>query len=570
MYTEYNGSTSVYSYISYMFYSEFILSGTDKLCAAEYIDDISNSFFLLAFILIITAHKKGVISKKGAAVTAGASAVIIIVLTVLFRLSEYKGIWIICVGGTGLLGLCSLLKTKSDRQKVTSFLIIGLGFLEKFHYVLYTTVTERQHDVGHFGEGSGHAGYIEYILFNHKLPDFDVTTVWQFSHPPLHHTIAAVWIAVNEKMFGISPDAARESVQTLTLFYSMVIVILSYRIFRYFRLSGKALFIPLAVVSFHPAFIMFSGSINNDVLSVAFMTGAVYCTLKWYNDRKMSSILKIALCTGLGMMTKLSAALIAPPIAVVFLVVFIKNIKTSAIKLIGQYLSFAAVCAPLGLWFEIKNLILYKTPVTYVCKLEKNLTQYIGDQSYKSRITDFSLKQFDSVFEQWLNIDENGVRESYNEHNPIIAVLKNSLFGEYINEKVFINNSLIIDICTLFFYISAVIALLAFVYMIVICFRKCPMRPLIKVFFVSFYFILIANLYKMAADYPFTCTLNFRYITPTVITGMLFTGLYIQNISESKRRYAKFIRVFLSVITVAFVLMSAVIFTAVVYPVPNK
>ena len=120
----------------------------------------------------------------------------------------------------------------------------------------------------------------------------------------------------------------------------MCIIISAYKIFRYFGLKGKALYIPLAVVSFHPAFIIFSGSINNDVLSAAFMMGAFLCALNWYREQSMKNILKTALCTGLGMMTKLTAALVAPPVAVIFAVVFFKNLKTDFRKLLVQFTAF--------------------------------------------------------------------------------------------------------------------------------------------------------------------------------------------------------------------------------------
>ncbi|MDO5559011.1 MAG: glycosyltransferase family 39 protein [Oscillospiraceae bacterium] len=532
---------------------------------------IFSVFLLSALIvsLIVRAGVCGIFDKKESAVLSAVSVIIIFLLSALYTKSQYKGLWIIASGSFFLCVFCWLLKNKINKQKVYSLMIIGLSFIQKFHYVLYTTIYERQHDAGSFDGGSGHAGYIGYLLSNHMLPDFDVRDVWQFSHPPLHHTISALWIGLSEKIFGISPEAAQESIQTLTLFYAMAIIITSYRILRYFRVNGAALYIPLAVIAFHPSFTMFSGSINNDVLSVAFMTGAVYCTLRWYDDQSMKNIIKIAICTGLGMMTKLSAALCAPPIAIVFLVIFIKKFRTDAKKLTGQFISFAAVCVPLGLWFEIKNYIAYGIPITYVNKLDKNIMQYIGDQSYISRITDFSAASFNSVFEQWLSADENGIQYGYNEHNPLIALLKNSIFGEYINENALCNNVLIIYVCRILFWTAVILAAFALISMIIMCFRKCRMKSLLKVFFISFYTIMIANFYKMAADYPFTCTLNFRYITPTVITGALFTGLLIQTLTDTKARSLKAVVISLSVLTVLFAAASVLVFTVVVYPEPD-
>ena len=230
--------------------------------------------------------------------------------------ARHSGLWVLVGGCAVLSGLFWLTRKQYHNQRRrVSLLLLGTSFLLKFFYVCYTPITRRQHDVGKFGDADNHAGYITYLLQHHQLPDFDPRGHWQFYHPPLHHMISALWLWLSEHVFGISNAAAQESLQTLPLFYAMAIVITAYRILRHFRLEGMALYVPLAVVAFHPSFILFSGSINNDALSVVFILGAVLWTLKWYEKQTWESIVKIALCIGLGMMTKLSAAMVAIPVA---------------------------------------------------------------------------------------------------------------------------------------------------------------------------------------------------------------------------------------------------------------
>ena len=188
-------------------------------------------------------------------------------------------------------------------------------------------------------------------------------------------------------------------------------------------------YFPLAVIAFHPSFILFSGSINNDVLSVAFLLGAVLWTLKWYEKQTWEGILKIALYMGLGMMTKLSVALAAFPIGAVFLVVLVRRCKAKNWRIFGQYGAFLGICAPLGLWYPIRNLVRFGVPLNYVQEMSVKSDQYLGDQSFLSRVLDFSPHQVAKVFEQWLHYDASG----YNEYNPLITLLKNAVFGEYIN-----------------------------------------------------------------------------------------------------------------------------------------
>ena len=428
---------------------------------------------------------------------------------------------------------------KRFRQQINSAMLIGIGFLLKLAYVMNTSIYVRQHDVRSFGGDSGHCGYIEYLLFNHHLPDFDIRERWQFCHPPLHHAISAVWIHINENILLTGHDPARESLQTLTLFYSMCIMITAYKLLRYFGLNGKALYIPLLIINFHPSFILFSGSINNDVLSVAFIMGGVLSALNWYRDRKMPSIIKTALCIGLGMMTKVSAAVAAVPIGLLFMAVFFSHIKTDAKKLIGQFAVFGFICVPLGLCFGVRNYIKWDMPLTYVQQMDKSEMQYIGDQSFSERVTDFSPKQLESVYLQWKWEDEDGNIQGYNEYNPMIAAMKTSVFGEFVNEQSFDNAPYLNFAAKILFWDNVLIAAAALVCMIAFLFIRCGADIFQKLFLASFWLAMMLSFYKMAHDYPFTCTMNFRYITPTVIIGCIFLGFALNKLKDcgSKAKY---------------------------------
>lgn len=487
-----------------------------------------------------------------------------------------KGIVLLFLGFLFVIGLYYFSRTRKYKDQLNAFLILGMSFVVKLYYVYMSSCYTRQHDVHVFGKESGHAGYMEYLLFNHKLPDFDVREVWQYCHPPLHHIISAIWIHVNENLLGVGHNPARESLQTLTLFYSMCIVITAYRIFKQFDLKGAALYIPTIIVAFHPAFIMFSGSINNDVLSVAFMMGAFLCTVRWYRKQRFADLIKIALCVGCGMMTKLAAALVAPPIALVFLIVFIKNIKEqgspAAVRMIKEFAAFGAVCVPLGLWFEIKNYIKFKVPIMYVQEMPKEAMQYIGKQDFIRRVTDFSSKQFASPFEQWLSRTEDGTFVGYNEYNPLVTLLKNSLFGEYINEGNYglaiLPGSLFI--CKLFFWIGVVIAAVCFFLMVFNICNKCGLTATEKTLFGSFYLMLMVNFYKMSKDYPFTCTMNFRYITPTVFIGAFFLGLTLKNITADGAKTERAVKISAASLALVFALLSVVIIAFVCIPMPPE
>ena len=132
----------------------------------------------------------------------------------------------------------------------------------------------------------------------------------------------------------------------------------------------------MAVVAFHPSFIILAGSVNNDMLSVLFSLLSVLAAVRWYREPTLPRILCVALAVGLGMMTKLSVAMVAPAIAVLFAVKFFQSRAFK--RLIGQFAAFAAVCCPLGLWWGVRNLIRTDTPLTYVPDIGKSNIQYLA------------------------------------------------------------------------------------------------------------------------------------------------------------------------------------------------
>lgn len=443
--------------------------------------------------------------------------------------SPWTGVWLPVMGVAVLLLWGLVFHCKHLRTQTTALLILCLSFLLKVYYVLYTPVYLRQHDVGTFGTGEDHAGYIEYLLYHLHLPDFDPRERWQFYHPPLHHSISALWIGLSENVFGVGYDAARESLQTLTLFYAMAIVITAYRILRHFHLKGIALFAPLVLIAFHPAYILLSGSINNDALSVVFIMGAVLCTLRWAKKQTWRDTIKLALCIGLGMMTKLSVGMIAFPVGLVMLVKLIQQLKRREWQLLKKLGIFAVICAPLGLWYPVRNYLRFGVPLNYVAQLTAENSQYIEDRSFWSRITDFSAAQFESVFEQFAR------RGTYNEFNPLTALLKNALFGEFIRERNFTAYPVMFGVTGVFFWLGVLLAAAAFVCMVVLLFRKCALCPLEKAFFGVFWLTLMVSFYQMSAQYPFVCTMNSRYVTPVIFIGALFYGAAMQKLTEGKR-----------------------------------
>ncbi len=439
-------------------------------------------------------------------------------------------------------------------DKTFVMIIFAAGFVLRLAYVLYTDISVRQHDVGNFDIETGHCGYIRYFYDNFNLPDFDVRSHWQFYHPPLHHIIAAVWMRF-QTLFGIDYHLAGENVQILTLFYSSTCMVLSYKIFRQLNLKGRSLVCATAIVAFCPTFFIMAGSVNNDILSIAFMLAAVLNTIYWYKNPTLPRIMSISLCVGFGMMTKLSAWMVAPAIAFVFLYVFFKNFKDFK-KYLLQFVCFGAVCAPLGLWWQVRNLISFGVPLTYVPMLSPTSQQYIGNMPTLQRIFDFSLEQFSNVGDRFVIYGA-----PYNEYNPLIALFKTSMFDELINANQYPN---IAGFNIILFWSAVTLGLIGFAAMIfAFCKRKkSAIDNVEKVFLGLLFVVFFASYYIFCFQFPFVCTENIRYAVPLIIIGAYFTGLASQYLGKDLKykKYIKIARGTIYTLTAVFCISSTLVY----------
>ncbi len=506
------------------------------LCSFSFMEqhEISsgNRFFMLAIACLVCVALVYLISTQFALSKTKLSLIFagfIFCAFVFFKFFSPSHSKAAIIGASGIVFLLIvtifLIATKKMTCENAIILIFLAGIIIRFTYVLYTSAQARQHDVYGF-ENDGHSGYIKYLFDNNfKLPDFDPTLIDQFYHPPLHHLISAAWWKILSNL-GVLDYYAQESIQTLTLFYSICCSILTYKILRKFNVKGLTLVALFAIISFHPTFIIFSASINNDILSVTLMLSALYTSLKWFESQKLKDILLTGLFIGLAMFTKLSAYMICVPIAILFAVKFFQNLKEYK-KYLIQFGLFLLICAPIALFWSVRNAVLYNVPINFVQKLGEDSWQYVGNHTVIERLFDFSPKLFESVFDQWLYRGNN----LYNEYNPMISLLKTSMFEEFINDTAFKNITLVSIILFYSNIIIVLVSLVALGYLVFamikdrkVCFRTLSIM-IAWLAMVVFYYIF-------CFEFPHHCTENIRYVSPTIIFGLIFMGLAKNRIEE--------------------------------------
>ena len=397
-----------------------------------------------------------------------------------------------------------LKKLNLFNSKTLVALIMICGFALRLSYAIRYGYNQHQHDVESL-QSFGHLSYINTLAFDGALPQIND---WQFSHPPLHHFLAALVVRFSDAL-GFSLNRAFENVQLLTVFYSSITMLVGVKILERCNIKGNALLFCSLLLSFHPTFTILAGSINNDILTILLSMCAVYCLIIWYQGPSVKLAVICGLFCGLAMMTKVSAALIAVVIAISVI------IKKASSKQFGfkcfwvQTAMFLLVFLPLGLWHPIRNYILFDQPLGYVAPISTDSQLFIGDYSVFERL--FSLFSNDGVG-VYVNVWE--------EYNLPTYILRNSLFGEY----SFGNYGV-----ALFAIIANAVLILSTLISVVILIIKryngySNIIPLTVLFFIQIAFFVYFNI-----KYPFGCSMDFRYIVPTLFSGIVFLGAVMND-----------------------------------------
>ncbi|MCR5419544.1 MAG: hypothetical protein K6E98_00895 [Lachnospiraceae bacterium] len=385
------------------------------------------------------------------------------------------------------------------------------GVMLKTAYILYTAIWTRQHDVIDFGTGEGHAGYIEYIFNNLALPDMDPRTKWAFFQPPLHHIIAGIWMRFCAH-FGLTIRQIQENVQLLTLFYICSVTVLTFFILKELNIKLWGIRIALLIVCFHPTLTLMSGSINNDALSLVLSVLSVYLIILWYKKPSFKLIIMLALSVGLSMMAKLSGGMVAPAVAAMFVLKLIKD-KKNIKKYISEYIIFGIIVFPLGIWWEVRNMIKYNMPFNYIPEVGEQL-----NSGFLSRILDIRTSNV------YPCLIANG--DSYDEFNIWLGLIKTSLFDDANLglESVHINFFAII-----LFVFAVILAINALIVTVLILFDKSNKYNLgfeHKLLFGVLYITLIISYLSFALGSNNYSAMNFRYIALIIIVESVFLGIF--------------------------------------------
>lgn len=405
--------------------------------------------------------------------------------------------------------------------------VMAAGFLLRLFYVLFSTIYDRQYDIGMIDLDAGHTvtgghlAYIQYLYENWHLPDFDPTTVYQFNHPPLHHYISALWLKL-ASCFLRDTALLEESLQIVPFVCSLLILVILRKILHLFLLEERTKCFLMLLFSFHPALVLLSGSVNNDCMSLLFTLLCVYTALSWAQNPTLHAILYAALSIGLGMLTKQNVAEMAFPMALVFGYVLVRSRERglSLRPLWRQFALFGAVSLPLGLGFYVRNRLLYGMPLVWIYELPADSWQYTGNVPVLHRFLWPDLKEFaDNLLHFRIGCG----------YNVWMQIVRTSVLGEWDMADVGRGVKLLAVFLMASGALLAAAAFLAFVYVFLIRRRKYPIDIPGRIMCVAGYLVNLIFYLKFAYDYPQECSMHFRYIEIELLFPAVALGFVWQN-----------------------------------------
>lgn len=405
-------------------------------------------------------------------------------------------------------------KLKINYKNIILIIMI-VGILTRAMYIIYTPITERQHDVYGIND-QGHLGYIYTIYQTGKLPE---TNSIQFYHPPLFHSIAAGWLKVND-IFSVSLDKSIEGIQIITAIFSSLIMLVAYRIVEEIEIKNIYKIFIIAVMAFHPTLIILAGSINNDILMILLSFYIILYLIKWNDNPNIKNTIILAVITGCSVMTKISGAIMAVPIMYTFIKKIIEIYRTEKdklLKLFGKFLLFGVISLPLGLWHPIRNLMLFNQKIGWVLLPADGL--YVGQYSFFERFLTISFKEMFGYTYCVIPGD----------HNIFSYIVKTSILGEFAY-----NNSIGIYVA-LFKIINLIIISISAICIFILLkkIKKISNNSFVAKILLITFFINIVSYYHFNIKYPYICTMDFRYIVPTIFTGIVTVCMvlneYIKN-----------------------------------------
>jgi hypothetical protein len=172
---------------------------------------------------------------------------------------------------------------------------------------------------------------------------------------------------------------------------------------------------------------------------------------------------------------------------------------------------------PLGLWYPVRNLLMFGQSFGQVFLLSTESKLYSGDYSFVQRFLSFPAEQLLSPL----------YCQPYGDYNLWLYTIKCAMFGEFSFERPDALAALLI-VANL---ILILVSLAAMIYVMIRC-KETNKFARFGLFWL--WLVQMVSFVTFNIGFPFGCTMDFRYIVPTAIIGAIYIGIALDHIKAKR------------------------------------
>ncbi len=327
-------------------------------------------------------------------------------------------------------------------------------------------------------------GNIAYVL-SMKNNNYEFINKGQFYHPPMNFFIIGNILKV-VSIFTQNPITLIESIKYVPIIYFLVILFFVCKITSLLEIKNRLLIIGALFVL--PIFIIMSGCIGTDMALAMFFIATLYFILKWDKEPNVGSLVMGSIFLGLTFLSKLSGMLLF----IIAFVVFLKKISKIDFEkekdILKKYLCH-------GLIFIIITGIIFT-----VYEIKVGFRNFVI--TYPAEILDVSgysiIQRFGIIFNPF-------VKSNYNIWNEIIFNI-NGIFANFTP-----------NILSYARIIISIVLMLLWTYY----FIKRIIKKEENIVFLATYISFFAGYMLLNISYPYSCSMNTRYILVPIILGII-------------------------------------------------
>ena len=194
-----------------------------------------------------------------------------------------------------------------------------------------------------------------------------------------------------------------------------------------------------------------------------------------------------------------------------------------------QFVVFACIAMPIGLYYPIRNYLMFGQGLNYVLVPGENV--YCGDHGFVERFLLFPISRLLSPV--YLN--------PFEEYNLNFYLVKSAVVGEFEYHHVEEWPAAVLIVCNFILVVQTLFSAIC------VWIQKWKERAvkfswkeeMLLWGFPGLWLWIYLNHVLLNIQLPYGCTMDFRYIVPTALLGAVYLGIYMEKCLKSGRLFQR-------------------------------